>query len=313
VKRTNRWNKILLIAGIICLGSITIPDVTGQSLLASTTIDSLAIPEIQEFINTGKLIAIADDVGIVIDEAENNQYKLFPAYPDFKYAFFVQVPGGDYESYVLCEIRPDATLVIAEKTSRTQVEIVNIVEYIHRNNETTNTIFNTPRIGLEIIGGAAGFAFSGLFMYMVPELGTGPAMLWLGVSSVMTSYPVYYLGNSRDKKGSFTQTFMGTAFAACTFYAIMNFQDWQVDPENRYLSDPDYPTYWAPVSVLMIGSSVLSFNRSLRPQSRTESESLHQLDKFSAEYHFPHMIATNLFAKPGERSFLIPILSLQFN
>ncbi|MBC8376798.1 MAG: hypothetical protein H8E26_12195 [FCB group bacterium] len=313
MKQTNRWNKVLLYTGILCLGVITIPDVAGQSLLASITIDSLAIPEIQKFIKTGKLIAIADDVGMVIDESENNQFKLFPAYPDFKYAFFVQLPGGDYESYVLCEIGPEATLVIAEKTSRTQVEIDNIVEYIHSNNETTNTIFNTPRIGLEIIGGAAGFAFSGLFMYMVPELGTGPAMLWLGVSSVMTSYPVYYLGNSRDKKGSFTQTFMGTAFAACTFYAIMNFQDWQVDRENRYLSDPDYPTYWAPVSVLMIGSSVISFNRSLKSQTGGGSPSIRPVGGLNTEIHFPSMIEMNLFAKPGKRSFLIPILSLQFN
>ena len=301
---------------------ILAPSLCGQSLLesnfvettpASAVVDSQAMAEIQEFINTGKLLAIHDELGMVIDPAENNQYKLFPAYPDFKYAFFIQLPGGSYESVVLCELPLQGKLIEAERTQRTPTDINGIASYLDRNNRTTKESLYNSRIGLEVIGGAAGFALSGLFMYMVPELGTGPAMLWLGVSSVMTSYPVYYLGNSREQKGSFAQTFLGTAFAGCMFYAIMNFHDWQVDPESRYLSDPDYITYWAPVSILMISSSIISFNRSLESHAGAEFTSRPSMDGLHTQFHVPNVVSPNLFAKSGNRSLMIPILTLRFN
>ncbi len=308
-----RLDRILLFTSIIWLCSFAIPDVSGHPSVASSDVDSLAILKILDFIDSGKLLAISDEVGIVIDESENNQYQLFPAYPGYKYAFFVQLPGSDFESYVLCETHPGATLIIAEKTTRTQKDIDNIVGYLRKPNRTTKTTVSPQRLWLELIGGAAGFAISGLFMYMVPELGTGPATLWLGVSSAMTSYPVYYLGSIRNSGGSFAQTFMGTAFAAFTFYGMMNMYDWKVDSESLPMSDPDNLAYWAPASILMVGSSVISFNRSLNSENRGGTTSIRAVGGLNTQIHFPSLMGMNLFAKPGERSFLIPILSLQFN
>ena len=311
-----------LLVSLMLLSSIHLSNARCQSITASQIklvsqsgigiSDSSAITSIKELSIEGKFVAMSDELGLFIDPLENNKYNLFPAYPDYKYGFFVQLPHGDYESYVLCEVPPAAKLVIAEKSSRTQPEINKIINYIQQHNQPKTFNPDKTRILGEVLGGAAGFGAGAVFLFYAGYgASTEAGLVLTGLSCLATSIPIYLMGTQGGEPGSFTYTLWGCVMAATAYHLIGNLVDWRNPPrgdEENYLSlyNSEGILFWALSGPMMVGSGVYSFNHSQRALKQEGQTALISFRNSSPSIQFP-----GITLRPGRAGIFDPTFNVQ--